>query len=257
MRYRAVVAYDGTAYRGWQAQPSGATVQQAIETALSTVLREPVRIVAAGRTDAGVHARGQVIAFDARAALSAAPAAGEPGGPSSLARALRSVNAVLPEDIVLRTLDIAAPGFDPRHDAVHRGYRYRIWNAEVRSPFERTRAWHVREPLDDVAMREAAARLVGRHDFASFQGADDVPRPSVREVSRSELGRADEVVEYVIEANSFARHMVRNVVGLLVEIGRGRLSSGAAGELLEARDRRLAPAPAPPHGLCLEWVRYP
>ena len=257
MRYRAVVAYDGTAYQGWQAQPSGATVQQTIEAALSTVLREPVRIVAAGRTDAGVHARGQVIAFDATVELSAEPVATDPVGRSSLVRALRSVNAVLPDDVVLRTLEIAAPGFDPRHDAVQRGYRYRIWNAEVRSPFERRRAWHVREPLDVDAMAAAASALVGEHDFASFQGADDVPRPSVRIVTRSELHRAGELVEYVIEANSFARHMVRNIVGLVVEIGRGRLPRSTVAELLEACDRRLAPAPAPPHGLCLEWVRYP
>ena len=257
MRYRAVVAYDGTAYQGWQAQPSGATVQQTIESALSTVLREPVRIVAAGRTDAGVHARGQVIAFDANAELSAECAAGDGPMYSPLARTLRSVNAVLPEDVVLRTLEIADPAFDPRHDAVQRGYRYRIWNAEVRSPFERGRSWHVRERLDDAAMREAAACFTGEKDFASFQGADDVPRPSVRTVTRSELRRADEVLEYVVEANSFARHMVRNVVGLLVEIGRGRLPASTAATLLEACDRRLAPAPAPPQGLCLEWVRYP
>lgn len=257
MRYRAVVAYDGTAYQGWQAQPSGATVQQTIEAALSTVLREPVRIVAAGRTDAGVHARGQVIAFDAQAELSATTPEGDSRAFSPLARTLRSVNAVLPDDVALRTLDVADPGFDPRHDAVQRGYRYRIWNTEVRSPFERGRSWHVRDPLDDAAMREAAAHFVGEHDFTSFQGADDVPRPSVRVVTRSELRRFDDLLEYVVEANSFARHMVRNVVGLLVEIGRGRLPASAAGTLLEARDRRLAPAPAPPQGLCLEWVRYP
>lgn len=257
MRYRAIVAYDGSAYQGWQAQPSGATVQQTIEAALGTVLREPVRIVAAGRTDAGVHARGQVIAFDAGVVLSPVAAAGDAATRSELARALRSVNAVLPDDVVLRTLDIAEPSFDPRHDAVQRGYRYRVWNDEVRSPFERTRAWHVREPLDDAAMTEAAALLVGEHDFASFQGADDVPRPSVRTVTRSELRRRDEVLEYVIEANSFARHMVRNIVGMLVEIGRGRIPVTTVATLLAARDRRAAPAPAPPQGLCLEWVRYP
>jgi tRNA pseudouridine38-40 synthase len=257
MRYRAVVAYDGTAYQGWQAQPSGATVQQVIEAALSTVLREPVRIVAAGRTDAGVHARGQVIAFDACLELSVEPIGVDPVGRASLWRTLRSVNAVLPDDIVLRTLEVAAPAFDPRHDAVQRGYRYRIWNAEVRSPFERRCAWHVRDPLDDTTMRDAVGLLVGEHDFASFQGADDVPRSSVRVVTRSELRRDGEILEYVIEANSFARHMVRNIVGVLVEIGRGRLPTTIVAELLEACDRRLAPAPAPPQGLCLEWVRYP
>jgi tRNA pseudouridine38-40 synthase len=254
VRYRAVVAYDGTRYQGWQAQRSGPTIQQTIEAALATVLREPIRIVAAGRTDAGVHARGQVIAFDATVYLAAD---GDPGLPSPLARTLRSVNAVLPDDVALRSLARADPGFDPRHDAIQRAYLYRVWNAEVRSPFELRRAWHVREPLDDGAMGEAAALLIGEHDFASFQGADDMPRASVRSVRRSEIARDGEVVSYAIEANSFARHMVRNIVGQLVEVGRGKASVAAMASLLAARDRRLAPAPAPPHGLCLEWVRYP
>jgi tRNA pseudouridine38-40 synthase len=256
VRYRAVVAYDGTAYQGWQAQKSGPTVQQAIEDALATVLREPVRIAAAGRTDAGVHARGQVIAFDVSAVLGDTCAPDDPRGIAPLARALRSVNAVLPDDIALMSLAHATPDFDPRHDAIQRAYLYRIWNTEVRSPFERRRAWHVREPLDVDAMATAASAVVGEHDFASFQGADDQPRASVRTVRRSELGRDGALLGYAIEANSFARHMVRNLVGLLVEIGRGRRPVGAMDELLAARDRRLAPAPAPPHGLCLEWVRY-
>lgn len=257
MRYRAVVAYDGAAYQGWQAQAEGPTVQQTIEQALGVVLREPVRVQAAGRTDAGVHALGQVIAFDAAVELSAEPDPADPQGRSAIARLLRSVNAVLPEDVALRSLEKAPPDFDPRRDAVLRGYRYRIWNAGVRSPFERGRSWHVREKLDLEAMAAAAALLVGEHDFASFQGADDVPRPSVRRVLRSELGReGDEVISYAIEANSFARHMVRNIVGQLVEIGRGRCPARFLGELLEARERSLAAPPAPPQGLFLEWVRY-
>lgn len=257
MRYRAVVAYDGTAYQGWQAQPTGPTIQQTIEAALSTVLREPIRVAAAGRTDAGVHARGQVIAFDATRDLAATPEPGASDGRSPLARAWRSVNAILPDDIVLRTLECAAPGFDPRRDAIQRAYRYRIWNHPIRSPFERRFAWHVREPLDVAAMDAAARLLVGEHDFASFQGADDVPRASVRSVTRSVVERDGDVVQYDIEANSFARHMVRNIVGALVEIGRGAAPVDEMARLLAARDRRLAPPPAPPHGLCLEWVRYP
>jgi tRNA pseudouridine38-40 synthase len=167
------------------------------------------------------------------------------------------VNAVLPDDVVLRTLEPAAPDFDPRRDAIRRAYLYRIWNEVVRSPFERRTAWHVREPLDVAAMDEAARSLVGEHDFASFQGADDVPRASVRTVIRSEVRAAGAVVGYAIEANSFARHMVRNVVGQLVEVGRGRARPDAMTRLLAARDRRLAPPPAPPQGLSLEWVRYP
>jgi len=257
VRYRAVVAYDGTAYQGWQAQPSGSTIQQTLEAALTTVLREPVRVAAAGRTDAGVHARGQVIAFDATVDLPAERAAEDPHPSSPLERVLRSVNAVLPDDVVLRTLERAAADFDPRRDAVQRAYLYRIWNDPVRSPFERRTAWHVREPLDVAAMDEAARMLVGEHDFASFQGADDVPRPSVRTVARSEVRATGGVVAYDVEANSFARHMVRNVVGQLVEIGRGRARPDAMARLLVVRDRRLAPPPAPPQGLSLEWVRYP
>lgn len=257
MRYRAVVAYDGTAYAGWQAQREGRTLQQTIERALSTVLREPIRVAAAGRTDAGVHARGQVIAFDAVADLADSADPADPDGRSPLARVWRSVNAVLPDDVVLRTLERAHPEFDPRRDAVLRAYLYRIWNHDVRSPFELRTAWHVREPLDVTAMAEAAALLVGEHDFASFQGADDVPRASIRRVTRSEVTRDGELVRYAIEANSFARHMVRNLVGQLVEIGRGRTPAASMRELLLARDRRLAAAPAPPHGLSLEWVRYP
>src|SRR5690606_10417920 len=257
MRYRAVVAYDGTAYRGWQAQSEGPTLQQTIEKALSTVLREPIRIAAAGRTDAGVHARGQVIAFDATADLAEAPEPGARDGRSPLERVWRSVNAVLPQDIVLRTLERTRPDFDPRRDAIRRAYLYRIWNHEVRSPFELRTAWHVRAPLDAAAMAEAAAVLVGEHDFASFQGADNVPRPSVRVVVRSDVERDGEIVRYAVEANSFARHMVRNVVGQLVEIGRGRKPVSWMRELLAARDRRLAAPPAPPPGPSLEWVRYP
>jgi tRNA pseudouridine38-40 synthase len=220
------------------------------------VLREPIRISAAGRTDAGVHARGQVIAFATSGSLEDERQPGAERTPA-LARRLRSINGVLPEDVVLRSLEAAAPGFDPRHDALERAYRYRIWNADVRSPFELHRAWHVHEVLDVAAMAAAAALLVGEHDFRSFQGADDVPRASVRRVTRSEVGQDDEVVTFDVAANSFARHMVRNIVGQLVEIGRGRAPVAAMGELLAACDRRLAPAPAPPHGLCLEWVRYP
>jgi len=257
VRYRAVVAYDGTAYQGWQAQRAGPTIQRTIEAALATVLREPIRVAAAGRTDAGVHARGQVIAFDATALLEPVGDPGDPRAISALARTLRAANAVLPEDIALSSLEAATPRFDPRRDAIQRAYRYRIWNTEVRSPFERRTAWHVRDTLDSEAMAEAARVLFGEHDFASFQGADHVHRGSVRIVSHSAIARAGDVVTYTIAANSFARHMVRNIVGLLVEIGRGRMPVATVAELLAARERRLAPAPAPPQGLCLEWVRYP
>ncbi len=257
MRLRAVVAYDGTAYRGWQSQEGrGATLQETIEQALGVVLRARVRVAAAGRTDAGVHARGQVIAFDVPGDAWAGSPPANPRGREPLDRLLRSIDAVLPEDVAFLELGPATPDFDPRRDAVLRAYAYRIWNGGVRSPFEVRGAWHVRQPLDEQAMAAAAALLVGEHDFASFQGADKVPRSSVRRVTRSSVERSADLLVYRIEANAFARHMVRNVVGQLVEIGRGRSPAGSVARLLEARDRGLAAATAPPQGLYLEWVRY-
>src|SRR5262249_28011573 len=212
---------------------------------------------AAGRTDTGVHARGQVIAFDVEGDRCAPGEVSDPRGQRPLDVLLRSVNGVLPADIALVELAWARPEFDPRRDAVLRSYAYRIWNAAVRSPFERTTAWHVREPLDERAMSEAAACLEGEHDFSSFQAADHVPRSSVRRVMRSRLERQGDLLVYRVEANGFVRHMVRNIVGELVEIGRGRRAPRTITDLIAARDRRLAAATAPPHGLCLERVRYP
>jgi len=245
VRYRAVVAYDGTEFQGWQSQSGrGPTVQEALSKAFSTIVREPVHVVGAGRTDAGVHARGQVIAFDVEAEL------------EEVRRIERSVNAVLPEAVAVRDLERASADFDPRRHAVRRAYQYRIWNDPVRCPFERRVAWHVETPLDHEAMHEAAQLFLGQHDFASYQGADKIDRPSVRRVERSEVARHGSLVTYWIEANAFARHMVRNIVGHLAEVGRGRSSCAQVAEILAALDRRIAPPPAPPEGLFLEWVRY-
>lgn len=257
MRLRATIAYDGTDFLGWQSQAGhGPTVQEAIERALSTVLRRDVRVQAAGRTDTGVHATGQVIAFDVDGTPFPADAVADPAGRAPLDLLLRSANAVLPGSIVVRDLRAARPDFSPRHDAVRRAYRYRIWNSPVRSPFEARLAWQVREPLDDTAMATGAEALPGEHDFASFQGADNVPRTSVRRVESCEVVREEERIEVRIVANAFVRHMVRNLVGELVEIGLGRRPPSDVARLIAARDRRLAPAPAPPLGLFLERVDY-
>ncbi len=245
MRYRALVAYDGTDFVGWQTQRGrGRTVQQTLAEAFATALREPVRIVGAGRTDTGVHATGQVIAFDVSRA------------PSDVAAVERSVNGILADDVAVRQLERAVDDFDPRRDAIQRAYKYRIWNAPVRSPTERRTSWHVRWPLDVEAMEAAARVFVGQHDFASFQGADKIERPSVRRVDRSEIVREGEWLTYRIEANAYARHMVRNIVGQVVEVGQGRCTADEVAEILRACDRQRAAPPAPPQGLFLEWVRY-
>lgn len=258
MRLRATVAYDGTDYLGWQSQDGRArTIQETIESALGVVLRRPVTARAAGRTDAGVHARGQVIAFDVDDGIFPAGAVADPRGRAPLDALLRSANGVLPDDIVLLDLRATRADFEPRFDAIERTYRYRIWNDPIRHPFEERVAWHVRAPLDARAMGDAASRLVGEHDFASFQGSDNVPRASVRRVSSCTVSRAGSAIEIDIAANAFVRHMVRNIVGELVEIGLGRRPADGIPVLLAARDRRLAAPPAPPRGLSFERVRYP
>lgn len=244
MRYRATVAYDGTDFLGWQSQAGKArTVQETLADAFSTVAREPVRIVGAGRTDTGVHANGQVIAFDLET-------------PLDLMTALRSVNGVLPDDVAIRDLAEASADFDPRRHATQRAYKYRIWNAPVRSPTERRTSWHVPWELDLDVMRAAAAVFVGQHDFASFQGADKIERPSVRRVDRSDVVADGSILTYWIEANAYARHMVRNIVGQVVEAGQGRCTVDDVKTILEECDRGKAAPPAPPQGLYLEWVRY-
>ena len=246
MRWRAKVAYDGTDFVGWQTQSGrGRTVQEELEGCLATVLREPVRVEAAGRTDTGVHANGQVIAFDLHGAI------------PDVARALYSINSILPAAIRVGELREAAADFDPRRDAVRRTYRYRIWNARFSSPFEVRTSWHVREELELEGMRTAAAALPGRHDFFSFQSSDNVVRPSVRELFAATIGENRPVLEIEITANAFCRGMVRNLVGQLVEIGRGRVPVSSMAELLESRDRSRAAPAAPPQGLFLDHVEYP
>ena len=245
MRYRALVAYDGTDFAGWQSQAGNQrTVQETLAAALSQVLREPVTPLAAGRTDAGVHARGQVVAFDVARQL------------PDPARVQHSINCVLPEDVALRELKLAEPDFDPRRHACLRVYRYRLWNELVRPPFERRTSWHIAAPLDLEAMGEAAAAFVGEHDFTSFQGADKIERPSVRLVARSEFVAEGALVTYWVEANAFVRHMVRNFVGQLVAVGLGSCRAEEVQAILASRDRTCAAPPAPPEGLFLERVDY-
>jgi tRNA pseudouridine38-40 synthase len=243
MRFKLIVAYDGSDFHGWQIQPNGRTVQQALEEAVTRFTGETVRVAAAGRTDAGVHAAGQVVSFTLRA----------PRAPDVVQRAL---NALTPRDISITAVETVADGFDPRRAARSRTYVYRIWNARWPSPFWRRYAWHVGRPLDADAMRTAAAALLGEHDFSAFQAADcDADNP-VRRVLRSELERREPLLTYTIEATAFLRHMVRTVIGTLVEIGSGERPATDVPRLLAARDRTQAGVTAPACGLCLARVSY-
>ena len=246
MQLRLVVEYEGTRFLGWQLQPAGPTVQGELERALGVALRTPVRVRGAGRTDAGVHARGQVAV------------AGVSDRDVDLRRLLRSVNALLPDDIAVRDLALVDDAFDPRRHARSRVYEYRILNAPAPSPFWRLWAWHVARPLDVAAMDAATRLLVGEHDFAAFRAADakETLRTTVRRVLESRIAQEGPLLLYRVEATAFLKHMVRNVVGTLVEVGLGERPPDAIADLIASRDRTRAGATAPPHGLTLVAVRY-
>lgn len=248
MQVRLKLEYDGTNYSGWQMQAGQDSIQAELEEALARIFGAPVRVRGAGRTDAGVHARGQV----------AAAQLPRPFDPAELARAL---NAILPPDIVVLEASKVAASFDPRRDARLRIYEYRVLNQPLRSAFERNSAWLVREPLDIGAMNAAAAAFVGEHDFAAFRSLGSAEKTTVRRVALSHWRHENERhLIYRVEASAFLRHMVRTMVAAMVEVGRGKSAgkppTDTIAALLASRDRALAPAPAPAAGLCLVEVRY-
>ncbi len=241
---KLVLEYDGTRYVGWQVQPNGPSVQDAVERALGTLRGAPGRVTAAGRTDAGVHALGQVVSFPEER-------------PLPLAAYVKGMNALLPADVAVRAASVEADGFDARRSARGKRYRYRIENAATRAPLSARYAWQVFRPLDASAMRAAAGHLVGRHDFAAFQASDCEARHAVRDVRRLEVaGDAGGRIDVVVEATAFVKHMVRNLAGTLVEVGEGRRAAASIPDLLASRDRTRAGRTAPPQGLCLEEVFY-
>lgn len=242
-RYRVTVAYDGTDFIGWQLQERGATVQGALEQALFPFEDRRIVVIGAGRTDAGVHAIGQVAAFTLE----------RPADPAALVRAL---NARLPLTVrVLEAIEVPA-SFHPRFDATAKTYGYRIFTGGVVSPFEYRCTWHLPGPLDVDAMRAAAACLAGRHDFAAFQSVGTDVESTERELFESRIETGDGHVRYVARGDGFLRHMVRAIVGSLVEVGKGRRPAAWIGDVLASRDRTRAGRTAPPGGLCLVSVEY-
>lgn len=242
-RYKLVVEYDGTAYHGFQYQKGQATIQGELERALAAVLGQPLRVAGAGRTDAGVHALGQVVTFDGTVEL-AAP---------TLVRAL---NATLPRDIAVKHAEEVDTGFHARFSARSRTYRYRLLTTPTRSPFWERYAYQVAKPLDFDTMAAATAPLVGRHDFAAFSGAMPSDRPTMRRVRRAEWRRSGELVDFEIEADAFLPHMVRLIVGTLLRVGAGKLGPSEPAEMLARRDRARAGPAAPARGLYLVGITY-
>jgi tRNA pseudouridine38-40 synthase len=246
-RVMLTLEYDGTEYVGWQRQLNGVSVQAVLEQALARLLGEPVTTQAAGRTDAGVHALGQVVCFDAPRELP--PSAYE-----------RGLSALLPQDVAVRSAREVAKAFDPRRDAQGKRYCYLISNRRGRSPLRRRTHWEIFAPLSVDAMRDAARPLVGRHDFSSFRAADCEAGHPMRELRSLEVyrgeGEAADVVTLVFWGTAFLKHMVRNIVGSLVEVGKGKQPAEWVAQLLAARDRRLAGPTAPAQGLSLVEVLY-
>jgi tRNA pseudouridine38-40 synthase len=233
------VAYDGTSYAGFQVQPNAPTVQAELERALSAVCDEAIRVTGAGRTDAGVHASGQVIDFRTGSGLDGVTIG-------------RGVNALLPEDIAVSGLERAAEDFHARFSATGRTYEYRIRQAPEREPLERLREHHVAAALDVAAMRAAGARLVGQRDFSSFASGPG----GVRTVRAADWCSHGTLLRFEITADAFLRGMVRAVVGTLLWVGRGKIDVAAFEKILESRDRSRAGPSAPARGLCLIAVEY-
>jgi tRNA pseudouridine38-40 synthase len=242
MHYRVVIEYDGTDFHGWQRQPGVRTVQATLEESLERLLGHPALATAAGRTDAGVHASGQVVCFQSARTI-------------DCATVRRALNALTPPDLAVREVRPVPEEFNPRRAARQRSYTYRIWNDPVPSPFWRRYAWHIPWGLDAEAMARAGAQLIGERDFSSFRAAGcDAAHPR-RRVTASQVARRGALLTYDVTATAFLRHMVRNIVGTLVEVGSGRRSADLT-VLLDACDRTQAGPTAPAHGLCLTEVGY-
>lgn len=250
-RVRLVVAYDGTPFHGVAANPGVRTVVGDLGAALARSLGGPVELTVAGRTDKGVHARGQVVTFDV----------GVDRRPD-LAGLVRSLNRQCGPAIAVLDAAVVAPDFDARFSATARRYRYLIHNAAAPDPFRAAWAWHVEAPLDLPAMVLACDALIGEHDFASFcrrpKRADGQEASLVRRVVEASWhDDGDGLLRFEIEASAFCHQMVRSIVGTLVDVGRGRTRAGEVLGIVHARDRAAAGEPAPPHGLTLWLVRYP
>jgi tRNA pseudouridine38-40 synthase len=240
---KLTLEYDGARFVGWQVQPNGRSVQAEMERAVRRLCGEEVRVTGAGRTDSGVHARGQVASVQVARAL-------------PLRAWTVGLNALLPKDVACVRAEEAPEGFDARRWARGKRYVYSLLQTPVRLPLQRGRVWEIRRPLNLAAMRDAAPALVGEHDFSALRAANCPARTTVRSVRRMEILQNGSQIDFVIEATAFLKHMVRNIVGTLVEIGHARRAPDSLPALLEGRDRKRAGPTAPAHGLVLDEVFY-
>ncbi len=240
---RLSIEYDGTNYVGWQTQPNGLAVQQVIEEALFQLLGEKVSLRSSGRTDAGVHARCMAAAFQTSAKM-------------PLRAFVDGTNRFLPPDIAILDAVEVPTDFNPIRDAHAKHYRYTVLTTASRSPLHRFHSWHVKEPLDIAAMKAAAARFVGRHDFAAFRASNCATKTSVRRIDSVDVSKEGDFIVIDVVGEGFLKNMVRVMVGTLVDIGKGRFSEEYVSWLLLDRDRKKAGVTAPACGLCLMKVYY-
>lgn len=237
------IEYEGSHFLGWQTQPGGGTVQDALESALSVIAARPVCVICAGRTDRGVHARGQVVHFDALVER-----------PESAW--MRGANALLPDSVAVVWSKRVDQEFHARYAALSRTYSYLLINRPVRPALEARSAGWFHAPLDVAKMRAAAAYLLGTHDFSAFRSSECQAKSPVRTLHALEIAAADGRIVFTLRANAYLHHMVRNIVGTLVYVGKGRYPPQWTADLLESRDRSRAAPTFAPEGLCLEQVEY-
>ncbi len=242
--FKLTIEYDGSRYQGWQRQPNGPTIQQEIESAIETITRQSIRLTGSGRTDAGVHAIGQVANFTCATRIDAK-------------EMMKALNSILPMDIVIRQCCLASAQFHSRYDAKSKIYRYTIANRPIRPAIGKDYVWWIRRPLNIQSMQDAAKQLLGKHDFKAFEGAGSPRAHTVRTILAADtVQETDGTIQFTIQADGFLRYMVRNITGSLVAVGLNKIDPQGFGSILASKNRSLAAATAPPNGLTLMKVLY-
>jgi len=242
---RLIVEYDGSGFHGWQKQPGVRTIQAELEKAIITIVRGRISALhSAGRTDSGVHARGQVVTFKTDQEI-------------DFKALTRGVSHILRPELAILSAEVVSDSFHPGRDSIQKLYQYTILNRATPAVLDRGKVWHIPRILDKTAMKEQAKVLVGEHDFSGFRDSECTARTPVKEIFTSELVESGDFLIYRVTGSGFLKQMVRNIVGSLVAIGKGMKEAKSMQEILDSRDRRLAGPTAPPYGLCLERVDYP
>ncbi|MEC7838554.1 MAG: tRNA pseudouridine(38-40) synthase TruA [Chlamydiota bacterium] len=245
--YKLTIAYDGTDFNGWQVQPNAVTIQELLEKYIKTVIREEVHLVGSGRTDAGVHAHGQVANFRCHT-------------PLEIRKFHASMNGLLPKDIRILNVEEVPMEFHSRYSASSKCYHYHLYTERVQLPFQRRYSWHLKQPIDTSLLKQAATLFIGEHNFTSFANeahAGSAAKNPVRNLYRLDVIEETHGVRLEFEANGFLYKMVRNIVGTLQEVASGKRSIDEIPQIFEGLDRRMAGKAAPPTGLFLQYVNYP